>query len=885
MSNRLWLACALLLSTSLPACTADDTKERLGACPAPGRAQAGAITGAEVLLAGPNAVGGEGDYFLRSDKATFVVSGIDRGITYYHYGGILVDAVPTERCEQVADEQFEELGLLFGKLNLTENHKSTLRAFRGESVEVVNDGADGKAAHVRVTGVDDYYWLVEYELIKRAFEAGDPRTLSQPFGVKVVVDYKLDPGAAVLQIDFTIENQTSQTQRFLAGPEMIVGDLLETVRYGKTPLEFGGFSLLGDIPFITFGSAAGSYAYAMRDARMSQAHISGVNATLDLQQALNKPIETPAGGSATVTMFFAAGPRDHHSAARLLQPYVETPVPGWTFALRPFSGQVVEKSGEPVSGATVDVQMPAEGDWLTLERYVTGEDGRFGDELAFFEGANLGYRVIVSQEGRLPTEPVAFDAPPAEPLAIKAQPRGELAYRVVDSAGTLIPAKITLYQGGERKARFFVMGEGTAPVPPGDYEISVTRGWEYGTHQGLVTVPEGKPGKLDVELVHWVDTSGYLSADTHVHSAPSPDSQVPIPMRIRTAAAEGVEVPVATDHEIIHGIASGIAETGLEKWVNTVSGEEFTATIPEHVTIFPVHPDESLRGGPPTWYMHGVDELFAEAYGRGAKVGFLNHPRLGCSYLCLIGYDPETAMPAMQTPEPLGLPVTSSVWTWNFQGIEYMNGTRDPFIRAGEEDRTGLFDDWQSFLNHGHRIVAVGASDEHGYDDLGMPRIFFGAKSDKPELFQEQDLVDAVYDGNILVSTGAFARVSVAGKTMGDVVTVAGGNVSLNIKIEAVPEIDVSHFRVYVNCDQYGPAVTTTAPHDVVKYDAAFPLTVTSDANITVIGFGKNYLPRGLPQFNPRNVPRFTTNAIYVDVNGDGDFDAPGDKSCTYTRD
>lgn len=885
MTKRFWLACILSAVFSLPACTADEPKERLGACPDASRAQAGPIQGAEVLLAGPNAVGGEGDYFLRSDKATFVISGVDRRITYYHYGGILVDAVPTERCTQVADEQFEELGLLFGKLNLTDYLSSSLRAFRGETLEVVNDGSNGKPAHIRVTGVDAIYWLVEYELIKRSLESGKTRPPSEPFGVKVIIDYVLDPGSAVLQISFTVENHTDQMQRFLAGPEMIVGDALETVRYGKTPLEFGGFSLLGDIPFLTFGSPRGSYAYAMLDARMSQTNISGVNATIDLNQALTKPIEAPAGGSATVGMLFAAGPRDDHSAARLLQPYLAEPLPDWSFELRPFSGRVVEKSGEPVSGATVDVQMPAEGDWHTLERYVTDGDGRFGDDLAYFVGANLGYRVVVSGEGRLPTKPVEFKEPPAEPLTIQAEPRGELIYRVVDSAETPIPAKITLFQGGERKQRYFVDGEGTVAVPPGDYEVSVTRGWEYGTYQGLLSVPVGKPGKLDVELTHWVDTAGYLSADTHVHSAPSPDSSVPIAMRIRSAAAEGLEIPVATDHEIIHGIGSGIAETGLGKWVNTVDGEEFTASVPEHVTIFPVHSDGSLRGNPPTWYLHGIDELFAAAYGRGAKVGFLNHPRLGCSYMCLIGYDPHTAVASMKTPEPLGLPVTSSVWTWNFQGIEYMNGPRDPFIRAGEEDRTGLFDDWQSFLNHGHRIVAIGASDEHDYDALGMPRIFFGAKSDAPEDFDEQDLVDAVYDGNILVSTGAFARVAVAGKTMGDVVTVAGGNVSLKIEIEAIPEIDVTHFRVYVNCDQYGPPVATTDPDGVVKYDATFPLTVTSDANITVIGFGKNYLPRGLPQFDPTNNPRFTTNAIYVDVNGDGDFDAPGDKSCTYTRD
>lgn len=899
MRRSFVLRIALVFSLAgFAACSGDgDAKPRASAaCPAPGRSLAAKIEGEGTLLEGPNAVGGAGDYVLRSRDAAYVISGADRRITYYHYGGILVDAAATRDCVQVADEQFEELGLLFGKLELTDFANSVLRAFRAEAVEIVNDGSDGKPAHVRVTGVDDTYWLVEYELIRRVFNDGGVKAPSKPFGVRLVVDYVLDPGSAVLQVTFTIENQTQQTQRFMAGPEMIVGDLLQTVSYGKTPLEFGGFSLLGDIPFLTFGSPAGSYAFAMEDARMSQTNISGVNATINIDQALAKPLETFAGQSASMRMFFAAGPRDDHSAAGLLQPYLHAPLPGWTYAQTPFSGVVVDPdSGAPVSGATVDVQLPAEGDWRTLERYVTRDDGTFGDEVAFFPEAGLGYRVVVNGEGRAPSKPVEFKRPPADALTLTASPRGTLAYDIVDGMGDPLPAKISLFQAGEKKRQFFVVGAGTVPVPPGDYEVSVTRGWEYGTYQGTVTVPRGKPGKLAAELVHWVDTSGYLSADTHVHSAPSPDSDVPIPTRIRSAAGEGLEVPVATDHEIIHGIGEGIVETGLQDWVNTVNGEEFTATVPEHVTIFPVDPDGTPRGSPPTWYLHGLDELFAAAYGRGAQVGFLNHPRgngSACSYMCLIGFERRTATPTLQTPEGLGLPATSSVWTWNFHGIEYMNGPKNPFVEAddpytldGVPASTGLFDDWQTFLNHGHRIVAVGASDEHGLDALGMPRIFFAAKSDDPKDFAPQELVDAVFDGNLLVSTGAFARVSIGGKTMGDLAAAPGGNVDLKVKIEAIPEIDVTHFRIYVNCDQYGAPITAPSPDGIVKVDATYPLALTRDAQIVVAAFGEHYLPRGLPQFNPRNVPRVTTNAIYVDVNGDGDFDPPGDKACTYTTD
>ncbi len=881
--NRL-PAAALLSACLFAACSGTPPESSL-ACPPAERAQAFALSSEEPFLSGVKAVGTKGDYLLRSDKASFVISGIDRGTTYYHYGGILVDAAPTERCRQVADDQFEEMGLLFGKLDLADFSASTLRAFRGQQVEIVNDGSDGKAAHVRVRGVDDHYWLVEYELIRQKFHEGGVKPLSQPYGVEVIVDYRLPPGASTLQIDFSVRNLGDETHRFMVGPEMIFGDRLRVARYGNLSVAFGGFSLLGAIPFLTAGSPHGSYAMGMQDARMSQTNVSGVDAVLDLDQALTDPLTVAPGETSTMTLFFAAGPTDDHSAAKQLQPYLAEPLPKWTWTMEPFGGRTVDTAGNPVSGATVEVQMQnPEGAWHTLERYFSDAEGRFGDSLSVFEGSGTPYRVVAHTPGRQPTEPLAFDAPPAEPLQIELKAEGRIDYRIVDGTGAPLPARISLFRAGEQVKYFFVRGEGSEPVPPGAYEVSVTHGWEYGTHQGTLTVPEDGAYELKATLHHLVDTSGYLSADTHTHQEPSADSTVLLHERILSAAGEGLEVPVATDHEIIHGLEAAVAASGLQSWVNSVSGEEFTATVPEHMTIFPVVPDGTPRGSPPVWYQHGLDEAFGNAYSRGAQVAFLNHPRGGCNWMCIIGYDRVAGAPTLDDPTRIGLDADQSLWTWNFHGIEYMNGPKNPFLDPAHPDRTGLFDDWLSFLNHGHRITAVGASDEHGFSELGMPRIYFGVIEDRPELFHPDQLVDAVHRGDVLVSTGAFARITVNGKTMGDVITDKDGSVDVGIRIEALPEVDVARFRIYVNCDEVLKA-PTDAPGDVVKHDQSYAVAVTADAHIVVAGFSDEPLPRGLPQFNPRNVPRFTSNAIYVDADGNGTYDAPGGKACNYTLD
>ena len=56
---------------------------------------------------------------------------------------------------------------------------------------------------------------------------------------------------------------------------------------------------------------------------------------------------------------------------------------------------------------------------------------------------------------------------------------------------------------------------------------------------------------VQARLRHVVDTHGWLSADFHVHAARSPDSRVPMHDRIYEFVADGVELIVATDHNVV----------------------------------------------------------------------------------------------------------------------------------------------------------------------------------------------------------------------------------------------------------------------------------------------------------------------------------------------
>jgi hypothetical protein len=257
----------------------------------------------------------------------------------------------------------------------------------------------------------------------------------------------------------------------------------------------------------------------------------------------------------------------------------------------------------------------------------------------------------------------------------------------------------------------------------------------------------------------------------------------------------------------------------------------------------------------------------------GGGVNIFNHP----GYLDLVGWDRVTAAPTMSDPTLIGLSPDAAMWSWDFDGIEVMNGHGDPFA-----DGNRRFDNWQSFLNAGESVIAVGASDDHGGGGTGFPRTYFESPTDDPTALEEGDLVAAYLEGRAIVSAGAFARVYVGDAGVGDTVTDTDSAIDLDVHIEALPEADVTHFIVFANCDEV-LSVAATDPDGVVKFSDTVEVVVAGDAHITVAAFGLNYLPDGLPQYDATRTPRALTNPIYIDGDGDGAFTAPGGRECSYT--
>ena len=94
-----------------------------------------------------------------------------------------------------------------------------------------------------------------------------------------------------------------------------------------------------------------------------------------------------------------------------------------------------------------------------------------------------------------------------------------------------------------------------------------------------------------------MDTTGWISADFHVHAQHSHDSGVLLADRVRTMAAEGVEFFASTDHDYLVDYTPTIEALDLEPWVQSAVGNETTTVEVGHFLAFPLAQDFLTEAG------------------------------------------------------------------------------------------------------------------------------------------------------------------------------------------------------------------------------------------------------------------------------------------------
>jgi hypothetical protein len=327
-----------------------------------------------------------------------------------------------------------------------------------------------------------------------------------------------------------------------------------------------------------------------------------------------------------------------------------------------------------------------------------------------------GDYVIVarSQEGMGLSQPQSFhlDAGDNQTFVPLLVTPGTVEYLVTDEYADAMPVKVQLialdatgnpldgdgtrrvYLGdsrlgnGVRAIDYSTTGTGTVLLEPGSYLFRASRGPEYGVYEQTFSVASGQVARIAGAVDHEVDTSGWMSADMHLHATLSFDSGMPLPQRLTTIADEGVELAVSTDHDFITDYGPTVTSLLFQPFVATTTGVEETTIEAGHFTGFPLTYDNTIV---PTHGSHDPTcrtggEILAGLTERSADPSYkaftiLNHPRDGFfGYMYQLGVDPYTMQRTLGTLEADN-PVFETA-TCSFDGMEVINGKRFDLVRT-----------------------------------------------------------------------------------------------------------------------------------------------------------------------------------------------------------
>ena len=323
--------------------------------------------------------------------------------------------------------------------------------------------------------------------------------------------------------------------------------------------------------------------------------------------------------------------------------------------------------------------------------------------------------------------------------------------------------------------------------------MSASHGPEFTRETRVVEVFAGDNPPLDFKIQKAVNASGLVSIDPHMHTMFS-DGSMSISERIKSLAAEGIEIAVATDHNFVNDYRPDLERLGIGDELAVIVGEEITAPGGSiHFNAYPVTRLEGQKaGGAISVGDVTPDVLFglARAKDPGAVIQ-VNHPRSrGLGYFLTYNLEDKTAESAR------------APFSMDFDVMEIMNGSKF----GGANSRST--EDWFHLLNRGYAVKAVGSSDAHGIDggEPAYSRTYAMYSGKKGAGLDQTAVAKAIKEGRSFVSNGPIVSVKANGRgAMGDLVRAKKGKVELDVRVESAPWIDVSEVRLVVNGERRAP--------------------------------------------------------------------------------
>lgn len=399
-------------------------------------------------------------------------------------------------------------------------------------------------------------------------------------------------------------------------------------------------------------------------------------------------------------------------------------------------------------------------------------------------------------------------------------------------------------------------------LPPGSYHLLVARGLESTMEERHLKLASGAEERLTFDLRRVLPPE-VLSAEFHLHAAPSPDSTVSLAERVTTLACEGLGFAVATDHNRVTDYATAsdkLATVSPSLFPALAIGDEITSSGARLWGHFNAYPLVVTPGAPEDttipYFNVPPRELFAGARRAGAAIVQVNHPRMPpkIGYFNEAGFDAATGRAGPDFAE-------------DFDAVEAHNGIwlESPArVREGLRDLVGL-------ARRGKKVAATGSSDSHKLvlEEPGYPRTFvlLDPKTAATEPLEAR-VVAAIKQRHTVVSSGAFIDARLDGHLPGDVVTPRGKSMKLHVRVVAPAWVPVETVEIWLD-DGMTRSFPVTRAGDGVRFEADVAIPVDRDRTVTVWVEAKRPLPRVLHETDARAIA-FTT-PFYVDADRDGE--------------
>ncbi len=786
-------------------------------------------------LGGPNAIGRPGDLVLENDEVVFVIDRLGSSVGFAESGGNIVDAADAHLRKDELGQQFT----YFGKFP------------RQGVYSALTSGTSPKGgAWIEAKG-------------RELYDAN----------LEVTTRYTLQPPDRALLLETTVKNAGAAASHIPGFGDVIQWGGTEKLAPGKPR----GFK----------GPSSGPYVGGV--GRFTSYATTSVGGT----------IEGTSGSSwtdTTVRAGVALGPGEQITFARIF-------LVGERADTSSLVSELMQTAGSPQSLGTVKVKLkPSPGEAsvdVPADAHLAVRDEAGADVLTI-HAAGLPPRI----EARLPvghwvlaytggggragvaTANVYITAEAETGAELAVTRAANAAVLCANADGSAMPCKLTFERidggplpdfgpahvaGPARNQATTADGTVNVALAPGAYRVTASRGPEYSLAQADMSVAPGERHELRLSPLRVVDTAGYLACDFHQHTLLGADSAVTTRDRIIANAAEGVEVAVASEHNIIAQLQPIVQALGLQRELVSISGDELTSDASRHswghANVFPLPFDPSKpRGGAPLVRDRTPGEIIDELgrAGSGEFVFQVNHPRSGESgYFDQLAFDPATGVG------------TGAGYDGRFDALEVWNG-------RSAEARGKVLRDFLALLRTQHPVTATADTDTHGIvgQEAGYPRTYVRVGSDSQLETWGPDRTAQVVRGiktlrDVVLTNGPMLRVTANGAPIGGIAR--GPLVTVKVHVESAPWVVVDEVRVLRASERSDVvrAVIVQKPTSggALAADVALSVRVAGDDALVVVVSGNRPMVPVLSAAAGETIdvsPWAMTGAIWVDADGDG---------------